>query len=101
MLVGILGYSEWELMAKQSERMSRTMQHARHRFLTPPLMVLPGPVSEGRNPARVQDLSTNGVLIAPLVSQELTAELQHLTADMLTDVTGWAQLSRVKALGVN
>jgi hypothetical protein len=75
-LVGIKSFAELEVMARQSRRMSQTMMLVER---------------------RLQALDLAG----PLASRELTAEVRHLAAEMLSDVAGWTQISRVKALGLS
>jgi hypothetical protein len=71
--VGIKGYAEWELLASQSERMLRLLRQADAQI------------------ARLE-------MRVPLASQDAGAAILPLTEDMLLDITGWAQLIRVKAV---
>ena len=71
--VGIRAYAEFELLAHQSARMQAAMQ------------------------AALVDLETLP-LDRPLASQELGAELFAVTLSMLQDITGWAQLFRMKTV---
>lgn len=71
--VGIRAYAEFELLAHQSARMQAAMQAALAEF-----QLLP--------------------LDRPLASQELGAELYAVALSMLQDITGWAQLFRMKTV---
>jgi hypothetical protein len=71
--IGIRAYAEFELLAHQSARMQAAMRAA-----LAELQVLP--------------------LDRALASQELGAELYAVALSMLQDVTGWAQLFRMKTV---
>ena len=71
--LGIRAYAEFELLARQSARMQRTMADA----------------------ARQLDALT---LDRPLASNDLGNALFGVTAAMLLDIDGWAQLFQVKAV---
>jgi hypothetical protein len=72
--VGIRAYAEFELLAHQSARMEATMQ------------------------AAMADLEILA-LDRPLASQDLGEVLYLVALLMLQDITGWAQLFRVKTVG--
>ena len=69
--IGVRAYAEMELLADQSRRMTVAMAQAKRRI---------GELDPRR----------------PLASQELGVEALAVTTRMLEDVTGWAQLSRMK-----
>lgn len=71
--VGIRAYAEFELLAHQSARMQAAMQVALGELETLPLD-------------------------RPLASQEHGAELYAVALSMLQDITGWAQLFRIKTV---
>ena len=71
--LGIRAYAEFELLARQSARMQRTMADA----------------------ARQLDALT---LDRPLASNDLGNALFGVTAAMLLDIDGWAQLFQAKAV---
>jgi hypothetical protein len=71
--VGIRAYAEFELLAHQSARMQVAMR------------------------AAVAELETLP-LDRPLASQELGVELYAVALSMLQDITGWAQLFRMKTV---
>ena len=72
-LLGIRAYAEFDLLARQSARMQRIMADA----------------------ARELDALT---FDGPLASNDLGSALFGVTAAMLLDIDGWAQLFRVKAV---
>jgi hypothetical protein len=69
--IGVRAYAEMELLANQSRRMAAAMTQAKRRI---------GELDPRR----------------PLASQELGVEVLAVATRMLEDVTGWAQLSRMK-----
>lgn len=71
--VGIRAYAELELLENQSARMASVMSEAA---------------------VRIDRLD----LARPLASQDLAAEVFDVSADMLQEVGGWADLFRVKAV---
>lgn len=72
-LLGIRAYAEFELIARQSERMERVMSDAI---------------------AELDSLPTDGAL----ASEALGSALIGVSTSMLLDIDGWAQLFHVKAL---
>lgn len=71
--VGIRAYAEFELLAHQSARMQAAMQ------------------------AALAELDTLQ-LDRPLASQDLGAEFYEVATSMLQDISGWAQLFRLKVV---
>jgi hypothetical protein len=69
--IGVRAYAEMELLANQSRQMAAALTQAKRRI---------GELDPRR----------------PLASQELGVEVLAVATRMLEDVTGWAQLSRMK-----
>jgi hypothetical protein len=67
-------YAEFEVLADQSERMTELLTALENR------------------------LHSQTDVVWKLASQDLAADLFHLTSAMLADVTGWAQLFRMKSV---